>query len=51
MLRVVNDALELGEDGGARDGGLKQAERQGEKEDFRAKQGERTHRNSWVTRL
>ena len=50
MLGVVDDALELGEDGGARDGGRKQAEKQGEEEGFRAIQGERSHRNSRVTR-
>jgi len=50
MLRVVDDALELGEDGGVRDGGGEQAEKC-EEDDFRAKQGERSHRNSRVTRL
>ena len=47
MLRVVNNALELGKDGGARDGGGKQAEKQREKEGFRARQGERTHKAPW----
>ena len=50
MLGVVDDALELGEDGGARDGGRKQAEKQGEKEDFRGEQGERSHKTPVVTR-
>jgi hypothetical protein len=40
MLGVVDDALELGEDGGARDGGWKQAEKQSQAEGFREIRGE-----------